>query len=146
MKDYISTFPLHIHVLMILYLMINQTNHKFLKHRINPTFESPINWQLKPASAFQRILYTYENLILILILFCGIMLGVKYKWFFAIFFLLEVFTVSALIFGLFRGLLFRLNPDGYYFFRFQSLINKTRIISFLIDIYLFYSLIKIIFH
>src|SRR5690606_35984855 len=47
MKDYISTFPVHIHALMILYLMINQTNHKFLKNRINPTFESPINWQLK---------------------------------------------------------------------------------------------------
>lgn len=145
MNEYFSIFPVTIHILFIIYMVLNYNNDKILQQRIKPHFESPINWKIKPANFFHKLLYRYEQSGTLIIIVFSVAIGVNFKWYFALIFLAEGTIISGLITGIIKVLLLQIFNSGNYFFQFQMAIFKTRILTILIDAYLFYNLYKIVF-
>ncbi len=147
MNEYLNFFPELINILLLIYLPINNLANKYLEQRISPSIQSPLSWQINQAKPFHYILKSLGNLSIALVIITAIIIGFKFKWYYSIFFLLQVVLVPSLIVGFIKGILLRFYDRGdYYFWKIETIVGKTRLLSiFIVDFLLYYSLAKFLF-
>ncbi|MGX9987491.1 hypothetical protein [Soonwooa purpurea] len=143
MKEYFTLIPLELHILILVYSYIHYNSDKYINQRVNPTVESPLSWQIKQPSIFEKSFAIYEGIFstLLIIITC-LFMGYKVKWYYAIFLYLEIIIIAGLFIGILNGLIMRLFKTNL--FAIQKFCNNTRFLTIFIDIYLFYNLFKII--
>lgn len=144
MNEYLNIFPKIVNILFLLYVPINHLSNKYLEQRIYTNAESPLKWQLNHPKWYHYILKTIGDWSILLIIITSIIIGFKFKWYFSFFFFLQVALIPSLILGLIKGLFLRFNNGDFYFWEVQTLIGETRILTILIDIFIYYSIYQII--
>jgi hypothetical protein len=142
MSEYISLFPITIHILILAFFIINQNNYILLYERIFTNYLSPVNWQIIPASLYHRLLFYYENLGFVALFIVSIFLSINIKWYFGIFFLLEAVLISSILYGIIKLILFSVSDTAFLYFRMT--IHRTRLVTIFVDMYMFYFIYKII--
>ena len=138
MKEYLEVVQLELHITLFLVILFNHLSERVLADKVSLKIDAAYRHLV--ASTLERRLYKYDrDLFYVLMLVSSIMLGLQFYWYFTL-----IYIGVLLLFIFIAQIISHFCLGRHISIKLATFIYYARLLSLIIDFWLYYLIFKII--